>query len=110
MDAIPKLREMADAPNLVGTQRGIVLVAAQHIEQLQSQLTAEKEKNRWIPVGEGLPDYEVEVLALCYESGDCIIRQLDYSSDWRNCHGVKYKYNVTHWRSIDLLEGAISNE
>ncbi len=38
-DMIPKLREMAEAENLVGTQRGIVLVATQHIEQLQSQLT-----------------------------------------------------------------------
>ncbi len=38
-DMIPKLRDMSEATNLVGTQRGIVLVAAQHIGQLQSQLT-----------------------------------------------------------------------
>ena len=43
-DMIPKLRSWADSPNLIGPQRGILLVAAQHIEELQGKLAAAEKR------------------------------------------------------------------
>lgn len=68
-----------------------------HDKQLYALQIIEQFLNPWIIVEDQPPEPEVEVLALCFENGGYIVRQLDYSGKWHNCHGADYTYNVTHW-------------
>ena len=85
--------------------------------KLQSQLAAEIEANRWIPVGERLPGLE---------DGACQSKWVDATNGIRKHEGYYYDYTgrepmsgaatgkgwychgigkVTHWRPITLPEG-----
>ena len=78
--------------------------------QLQSQLAAEQEKNRWIPVAERLP--EEEGYYLTKYKGDkrqCLdektwIRAYPFYGMFKDnwIYKKPTKYSVTHWRPIDL--------
>lgn len=82
------------------------------IEQLQAELAAEQEKNRWIPVSEMLPEKVHRTKTLFFNCSDDVIvsdgnswcsgRYKFLSESWgRSDHNVG---EVTHWRHIHLPE------
>jgi hypothetical protein len=84
------------------------------IQQLQSQLAAEQEKNRWIPVGERLPEAG-QCLVLCdNKTFQVSIRVTEDDEDGimvacgLRDYGTLYlgfDECITHWRPIDLPKG-----
>ena len=69
------------------------------IDNLQEQLANEKEKNRWIPVGERLPEGPGVWLVLHNGTPESY-RQNDNSVLWRG-----FAETYTHWRPITLPKG-----
>lgn len=84
----------------------------QRVEELQAQLTAEKEKNRWIPVGKRLPKKTGEYFvlprikhcpSLWFQDGGWF--WYDHTDD---CISDTIRHRpipvITHWRLITLPE------
>lgn len=45
---------------------GAILALCDEVDRLRAELDAERERNRWIPVGERLPENNTEVLLLAH--------------------------------------------
>ncbi len=75
------------------------------IAELNEQLTAEKEKNRWIPVGERLPVKPKETEQIeCVDKHKRVWARSLFPNLFDKVDLVKD--GVTHWRPITLPEGA----
>lgn len=94
----------------------IEFAAANVIERLTAENTALREKQRWIPVTERMPELEVPVLVLD-RRGNMIVRTLrrlvsDKEAVFRP-DGLAPRKNITHWMPLpeapkfaDVLRGA----
>jgi hypothetical protein len=69
------------------------------VTRLQSELDAEREKHRWIPVEERLPDEGKDVIVGGRNFTGCM--SLDYGGTtlWRNSVGWLYA-DITHWQPL----------
>ena len=83
----------------------IILNFRTQVEQLTKDLEAEREKNRWIPVSERLPEKDID--CLCFEGKFAGLGYYGRNSNtlrmqWQ-VNGFVSKY-VTHWKPIILPE------
>lgn len=96
---------------------GCPKVSADLIERLTAENAALREKQRWIPVTERMPELEVPVLVLD-RRGNMIVRTLrrlvsDKEAVFRP-DGLAPRKNITHWMPLpsapkfaDILRGAL---
>lgn len=88
--------------------------AADMIERLTAENAALREKQRWIPVTERMPELEVPVLVLD-RRGNMIVRTLrrlvsDKEAVFRP-DGLAPRKNITHWMPLPgVLEGGGKHE
>lgn len=74
------------------------------IANLKSALAAEREKHRWIPVTERLPEFDSEVLIITRGEVVYVAKHSSMIQQWRTIDGVyfnadRYLY-VTHWQPL----------
>ena len=75
-------------------------VELERLQNVSADLTALRERMRWVPVSERLPDEGVPVWVF---NGAAFTGRRS-ATVWReNLHGLKL-YGVTHWRPIDVPE------
>jgi len=71
------------------------------IERLQSELKELKEKQRWIPVSEKLPEKANRVFVYMKNNYIIIATYFINSHVWKNDHGSNIS-NVTHWMVLPV--------
>ena len=84
-------------------QENLLAKAAEAIERLTAENAALREKQRWIPVTERMPELEVPVLVLD-RRGNMIVRTLrrlvsDKEAVFRP-DGLAPRKNITHWMPL----------
>ncbi len=109
---VAKCDSLTDAAHIAAAVHAAPVLAAE-VERLTADLAALRERLRWIPVGERLPDLGTIVDVWTSDRGrgpEC--DRVDLCDDgivWADIHGHDLrewtgKDTVTHWRPIDAPE------
>lgn len=74
------------------------------VEALHAWITDLEARDRWISVGEGLPEEQHNVWASILQPTNCAQPRVDkahvFQGEWYESDGSKLLYVVTHWREI----------
>jgi len=86
---------------LADLHRGELAVLETRAEAAEAELAAMKEAERWIPVGERLPNLRCFVLFVAEYFGEkTLFHGARYKDGWYSVGSVECHCDVTHWRPL----------